>query len=252
VLPRLVVSPRERRPASCSRPFSLSGSTVAVAFYAQSDHDQACTNQNIHFSRASFVSTGTATATGIHFDSDMPTVSELPASNGTYYAAGFQGMAVAPPAACCTSTRSTAAPATPFSFSHARTAGVGARVALVEAPAARVAAAAVSLLVSSAPRWRANLGPWPHRLRCSQPRPGEAARSSQLEYWRHLSGRRERQVHYQDQALCGLQHDCQKDQIKAGAAARQWDRGPAPRDAWPHQDSTSRSPASAPSARDGA
>lgn len=40
--------------------------------------------------------TGTATATGIHVDSDMPTVSGLPASNGTYYAAGFQGMAVAP------------------------------------------------------------------------------------------------------------------------------------------------------------
>ncbi len=69
---------------------------MAVAFYAQSDHDQACTNQNIHFSRASFVRTGTATATGIHVDSDMPTVSGLPASNGTYYAAGFQGMAVAP------------------------------------------------------------------------------------------------------------------------------------------------------------
>jgi hypothetical protein len=72
------------------------GNTVAVAFFTQADGDPSCSNMNIHYSRTSFVRTGTSTPGGIVFDPDKQTVTEVPVGDGRYYSAGFQGMAVNP------------------------------------------------------------------------------------------------------------------------------------------------------------
>lgn len=72
------------------------GNTVAVAYFTQADGDAMCSNQNIHYSRTSFLRMGTSTTSGIQFDGDMQTVSEVPVGDGRYYSAGFHGMAVNP------------------------------------------------------------------------------------------------------------------------------------------------------------
>jgi len=248
VLPRLVVSPRERRPASCSRPFSLSGQHRGRRVL-RSKRSRPSMHQPEHPLFQGVLRANRHRNSDRHSRRQRYAYGERAASQQRHLLRrGISGHGSRPlrrrvvPVLAVQQHRQRLFPSLtrgPREWGRGwhwwRRRGRGWHWWRRRRHGWRRQRSASWW--SSAPRWRANLGPWPHRLRCSQPRPGEAARSSQLEYWRHLSGRRERQVHYQDQALCGLRHDCQKDQIKAGAAARQWDRGPAPRDAWPHQDS---------------
>jgi hypothetical protein len=72
------------------------GNTVAVAYFAQIDHDGMMCHLPREDSTASFVLTGKSGPTGITFDAPMPTVSEVQNPSGQWLSAGFLHMSVNP------------------------------------------------------------------------------------------------------------------------------------------------------------
>lgn len=69
------------------------GNHVAVAYYAQADHDAKC-QPPVDDSSASFVETGSVGASGIVLGGPVNTVSELSTGHGQYYSAGFTAMSI--------------------------------------------------------------------------------------------------------------------------------------------------------------